>query len=65
MIFGNYNILKLPCVNFFSFKGDKVDTNKLKSVLGNLGIELMPDEHLNLLKTLPVNGKSYGCHWDF
>ncbi|XP_065387885.1 EF-hand calcium-binding domain-containing protein 13-like isoform X1 [Macaca fascicularis] len=47
------------------FTGDKVDTNKLKSVLGNLGIELMPDEHLNLLKTLPVNGKSYGCHCDF
>ncbi|XP_031513518.1 uncharacterized protein LOC103878903 isoform X5 [Papio anubis] len=43
------------------FTGDKVDTNKLKSVLGNLGIELMPDEHLNLLKTLPVNadGKVY------
>nr|XP_054393160.1 uncharacterized protein LOC100445724 isoform X3 [Pongo abelii] len=38
------------------FTGDKVDTNKLKSVLGNLGIELMPNEHLNLLKTLPVNG---------
>ncbi|XP_017738320.1 PREDICTED: EF-hand calcium-binding domain-containing protein 13-like [Rhinopithecus bieti] len=43
------------------FTGDKVDTNKLKSVLGNLGIELMPNEHLNLLKTLPVNadGKVY------
>nr|XP_054111961.1 uncharacterized protein LOC103787347 isoform X13 [Callithrix jacchus] len=43
------------------FTGDKVDTNKLKSVLGNLGIELMPNELLNLLKTLPVNadGKVY------
>ncbi|XP_026303862.1 EF-hand calcium-binding domain-containing protein 13-like [Piliocolobus tephrosceles] len=39
------------------FTGDKVDTNKLKSVLGNLGIELMPNEHSNLLKTLPVNAE--------
>ncbi|XP_069916634.1 EF-hand calcium-binding domain-containing protein 3 isoform X16 [Oryctolagus cuniculus] len=43
------------------FTGDKIDTNKLTSVLENLGIELTPDEHLNLLKTLPVdaNGKVY------
>ncbi|KAK2110925.1 hypothetical protein P7K49_010671 [Saguinus oedipus] len=43
------------------FTGDKVDTNKPQSVLGNLGIELMPNELLNLLKTLPVNadGKVY------
>nr|XP_051681032.1 EF-hand calcium-binding domain-containing protein 13 isoform X25 [Oryctolagus cuniculus]XP_051681033.1 EF-hand calcium-binding domain-containing protein 13 isoform X26 [Oryctolagus cuniculus] len=43
------------------FTGDKIDTNKLTSVLENMGIELTPDEHLNLLKTLPVdaNGKVY------
>nr|XP_023508059.1 EF-hand calcium-binding domain-containing protein 3 isoform X13 [Equus caballus] len=43
------------------FSGDKVDTSKLESVLGNLGIELTPNECLNLLKTLPVNadGKVY------
>ncbi|KAM8944220.1 uncharacterized protein AAEQ78_013123 isoform 2-T5 [Lycaon pictus] len=39
-----------------SFSGDKVDGNKLESGLGNLGIELTPNEHLNLLKTLPLNG---------
>lgn len=44
-----------------SFSGDKVDGNKLESGLGNLGIELTPNEHLNLLKTLPLNadGKVY------
>ncbi|XP_048068603.2 EF-hand calcium-binding domain-containing protein 3 [Ursus arctos] len=44
-----------------SFSGGKVDANKLESVLENLGIELTPNERLNLMKTLPLNadGKVY------
>ncbi|XP_045670383.1 uncharacterized protein LOC123803164 [Ursus americanus] len=38
-----------------SFSGGKVDANKLESVLENLGIELTPNERLNLMKTLPLN----------
>ncbi|XP_053067933.1 uncharacterized protein LOC106978664 isoform X5 [Acinonyx jubatus] len=44
-----------------SFSGDKVDANRLQSVFENLGIKLTPNEHLNLLKTLPLDadGKVY------
>nr|XP_054367136.1 EF-hand calcium-binding domain-containing protein 13 [Mirounga angustirostris] len=44
-----------------SFSGGKVDANKLESILENLGIELTPNERLNLVKTLPLNadGKVY------
>ncbi|VFV22228.1 ef-hand calcium-binding [Lynx pardinus] len=44
-----------------SFSGDKVDANRLESVFENLGIKLTPNEHLNLLKTLPLDadGKVY------
>nr|XP_035972039.1 LOW QUALITY PROTEIN: EF-hand calcium-binding domain-containing protein 3 [Halichoerus grypus] len=44
-----------------SFSGGKVDANKLESILENLGIELAPNERLNLVKTLPLNadGKVY------
>ncbi|XP_035920246.1 uncharacterized protein LOC115508163 [Lynx canadensis] len=44
-----------------SFSGDKVDANRLQSVFENLGIKLTPNEHLNLLKTLPLDadGKLY------
>ncbi|XP_045343201.1 uncharacterized protein LOC123602928 [Leopardus geoffroyi] len=44
-----------------SFSGDKVDANRLESVFENLGIKLIPNEHLNLLKTLPLDadGKVY------
>ncbi|XP_046937654.1 uncharacterized protein LOC124513569 isoform X2 [Lynx rufus] len=38
-----------------SFSGDKVDANRLESVFENLGIKLTPNEHLNLLKTLPLD----------
>ncbi|XP_045842233.1 uncharacterized protein LOC123930068 [Meles meles] len=38
-----------------SFSGGKVDANKLGSVLQNLGIELTPNELLNLVKTLPLD----------
>ncbi|XP_029782924.1 uncharacterized protein LOC115281646 [Suricata suricatta] len=38
-----------------SFTGDKVDANRLESVLKDLGVELTPNEHLNLLKTLPLD----------
>ncbi|XP_054545703.1 EF-hand calcium-binding domain-containing protein 3 isoform X3 [Talpa occidentalis] len=37
------------------FSGHKVDTNKLESILENLGIEFTPNEHSNLLKTLPID----------
>ncbi|XP_071067011.1 uncharacterized protein [Dasypus novemcinctus] len=37
------------------FTGEKVDSSKLESVLGNMGIELMQNECLNLQKTLPIN----------
>lgn len=47
---------------FFSFKGDKVDTNRLKAVLENLGIELNPNQHSSLLNMLPVDGKCHGYH---
>ncbi|XP_044900723.1 EF-hand calcium-binding domain-containing protein 3 isoform X38 [Felis catus] len=44
-----------------SFSGDKVDANRLESVFENLGIKLTPNEHLKLLKTLPLDadGKVY------
>ncbi|XP_073739196.1 EF-hand calcium-binding domain-containing protein 3 isoform X5 [Callorhinus ursinus] len=44
-----------------SFSGGNVDANKLESILENLGIELTPNERLNLVKTLPLNadGKVY------
>ncbi|XP_077636482.1 uncharacterized protein LOC144244976 [Crocuta crocuta] len=43
------------------FSGDKVDANRLESVFKNLGLELTPNEHLNFLKTLPLDadGKVY------
>ncbi|XP_019493330.1 PREDICTED: EF-hand calcium-binding domain-containing protein 3 [Hipposideros armiger] len=37
------------------FLGNKADTSKLESVLGNLVMELTPNKNSNLLKTLPAN----------
>ncbi|XP_060058467.1 uncharacterized protein LOC132541787 [Erinaceus europaeus] len=44
-----------------SFSGDKINISELEDILENLGVELMPTEHFNLIKTLPINddGKVY------
>lgn len=60
--FSSFQTLKCSPTSFFSFKGNKVDTNRLQAVLKNLGIELNPYQHSSLLNMLPVDGKCHGYH---
>lgn len=45
------------------FKGEKIESNDLKNVLGNLGIELADKEREKMQKMLPIDGESYKCLW--
>lgn len=40
-----------------AFKGEKIDSSDLSSVLGDLEIELTKKEQERLLETLPADGK--------
>ena len=45
------------CLPFPLLKGEKVDSSDLKSILGNLGIELTDKEKEKLLETLTIDGE--------
>lgn len=54
--FSIFQILKIIVYQqfFFSFKGEKVDTNRLQNILESFGIELNPYEYERLLNVLPT-----------
>ena len=49
--------LMFLCLPFPLLKGEKVDSSDLKSILGNLGIELTDKEKEKLLETLTIDGE--------
>lgn len=59
-----YTLIFHPWI-FHLLKGEKIDSNDLRNILQDMGIELTDKEHKQLLKTLPIDGKSCKCHQAF